>query len=466
MFKLKQFLRWLLFVIVAVVFWVAGSLIGEPRVEVYTPGVEPERIILTWSDTVYNSQSVTWRTDTTVHSGYVQWTKAVEAAEEITDTLMTNSDISSFHSDVNIAHYHKAKMTGLTPGQQYLYRVGDGNTWSEWFQFRTARKSASDFSFLYFGDLQNEIKTHCSRIIRKAYSSCPNAAFMLFAGDLVDNPEDNLWGEWFDCGDWIFSSVSVMAAPGNHEYIRDIKGGLGKHWKYQFSFPKNGPKDLTESVFYFDYQGVRFIVLDTEGMSDGLLGSYHKQKEWLANVLEENPNRWSVVIMHHPVFSNKYGRDNSKLRKLYKPVFEKYDVDLVLQGHDHTYGRTGFMSEQGNKGPVYVISVTGPKMYDSSLKTEMKRLATSTQLFQKIDVTGNSIVYTSYTATGILYDQFTLHKNQQGNKELIEMIPADQPERLKLSQIFRKRYSQKEIDAYQAKAEQRRLKCNVTTASN
>jgi hypothetical protein len=37
-----------------------------------------------------------------------------------------------------LAHHHGVTFTGLRPGTLYAYRVGGGDTWSEWFQFRTA----------------------------------------------------------------------------------------------------------------------------------------------------------------------------------------------------------------------------------------------------------------------------------------------------------------------------------------
>lgn len=72
--------------------------------------------------------------------------------------------------------------------------------------------------------------------------------------------------------------------------------------------------------------------------------------------------------MHHPVYSTAKNRDNTILRERFKPIFEKYGVDLVLQGHDHTYARGGL----GKKRPVYLLSVAGPKMYESILNAGWK----------------------------------------------------------------------------------------------
>ena len=68
------------------------------------------------------------------------------------------------------------------------------------------------------------------------------------------------------------------------------------------------------------------------------------------------------------MFSPARGRDFEYGRKVWKPLFDKYNVDLVLNGHDHTYARGHIpiisADEDSEKlGTVYVTSVSGPKQY-------------------------------------------------------------------------------------------------------
>src|SRR5690606_18410768 len=95
----------------------------------------------------------------------------------------------------------------------------------------------------------------------------------------------------------------------------------------------------------------------------------------------------------------------------------KYKVDLVLQGHDHTYGRGtnipgGVIQKDRNSGTMYVVSVSGPKMYDLTTSRWMDRAASNTQLYQLISIEGNRLSYEAYTATGKLYDAFDLVKQK------------------------------------------------------
>jgi len=161
------------------------------------------------------------------------------------------------------------------------------------------------------------------------------------------------------------------------------------------------------------------------------------QIDWLENVLKDNPNRWTFVTFHYPIFSTKEGRDNKTLRDSWKPLFDKYSVDLVLTGHDHTYGRGQNLPKGAGKkvgGTVYVVSVSGPKMYKLDPTPWWSRAAENTQLFQIISVSGNTLQYKALTATGDLYDAFDLVKSADGTNQMIEKAPST-PERRHINTI-------------------------------
>src|SRR3546814_13199689 len=86
------------------------------------------------------------------------------------------------------------------------------------------------------------------------------------------------------------------------------------------------------------------------------------QARWLDDVLADSRRAWSIVAIHQPMFSPRQDRDNALLREHLLPVLERPRVDLVLQGHDHVYGRRGGLVE-GQGTPQYVVSVTGAKQY-------------------------------------------------------------------------------------------------------
>lgn len=412
----------------------------------YAPSIIPDRVVLTIAGDPKTSQAVTWRTSTKVKEGLAEiavsdsgpnFGKKAKQYKAVSQALLT---------DLSTSHYHTVKFTDLKPGTRYAYRVGDGRNWSEWFQFSTAPAQPDPFSFIYFGDAQNDLRSRWSRVIREAYREAPKAAFMIHAGDLVNNAKsDKEWGEWFDAGDWVNGMTPTIAVPGNHEQVKQKDGTkrLSPHWRPVFAFPENGPDGLEESCYTFVYNNVRFIALNTNE-------KIAIQTEWLKKVLSENKSQWVICTFHHPLFSTGKGRDNPEVRAAWKPLFDHYKVDLVLQGHDHTYGRTGFSvpsadsifvkkvkvgkewknipvgGQQIDKdsGTVYVVSVSGPKMYSNTSHKFMRRVAEDTQLFQVISVDGDKLKFEARTAVGDLYDSFILRKGFRGERNrLIEVQP-------------------------------------------
>jgi phosphodiesterase/alkaline phosphatase D-like protein len=208
----------------------------EPRphspAEAHAPTPLPDRVVLTWSDDPATTQSVTWRTDTTVKRGVAEIAVA-NANGRALDPERFEAATELFRSDLNQAHYHSLTFRGLRPETLYAYRVGDGENWSEYYHFRTASRAADAFSFIYFGDAQNEIKTHWSRVFREAFRAAPRAAFTLHAGDLVnEDSSDAEWGEWHQAPDWVNGTIPVIATPGNHEYYKERGTPMvSGHWR-------------------------------------------------------------------------------------------------------------------------------------------------------------------------------------------------------------------------------------------
>jgi hypothetical protein len=144
------------------------------------------------------------------------------------------------------------------------------------------------------------------------------------------------------------------------------------------------------------------------------------------------------------MFSSGEGRNNERLREKWVPLFDEYNVDLVMQGHDHTYARgrrtqnlkQGVNARSPVGGTVYVNSVSGAKMYEIKPdrwegfdRIEMQRGGENTQLYQVVRVQADTMKYRSYTATGTLYDAFDLVRQPDGPNRMVERPVAGAPER-------------------------------------
>jgi phosphodiesterase/alkaline phosphatase D-like protein len=229
----------------------------------YRPTPAPDRIILTWSGDPATTQSVTWRTDSTISQAFAEIVEAADGPLVVKEARRLNAATEPLQSDINQAHYHSVTFTMLKPDTVYAYRVGDSVNWSEWLQFRTASAGPAPLEFIYVGDAQNEIFSMWSRVIREGFMTAPRTRFIVHAGDLVTNGDtDAQWGEWHRAAGWINGSVSAFPTPGNHEY-RGTPKALTRHWKAQFTLPSNGVAGLEESNYYVDVQGVRMISLNS-----------------------------------------------------------------------------------------------------------------------------------------------------------------------------------------------------------
>ncbi|QMW03928.1 purple acid phosphatase family protein [Spirosoma foliorum] len=420
----------------------------------YPATVYPDRLILGWQGDPATSQSVNWRTDSTITNAMGAISEADPSPDFVKNATIVPATSETVVLDGKSVKYYSVHFKNLKPATQYSYRVGDGTYWSEWFHFKTAQAKSAPFSFLYFGDAQNDIRSLWSRAIRGAYSTLPTVNFMIHAGDLITTSNaDWQWAEWFEAGGWINGMVPTLAVPGNHEYFKDEQGKsrVSRHWRPSFVLPENGPKGLDETAYYLDYQGTRFIALNSQA---ALLDStvLDAQANWLTQVLSQNPNRWTVVVHHHPIYSTKQGRDNDEWRVKMEPIYKKYGVDLVLQGHDHTYGRGLNMplgkSRKHPDGPIYVVSVSGPKMYDIGLQDWMDRAGSNTQLYQTVSIDGDKLSYQSYTVTGQKYDTFILTKDSKGKNTLIDQSPTLLPERLDLPAEYQQKFKPEQMQEY------------------
>ncbi|MDR6867976.1 LPXTG-motif cell wall-anchored protein [Microbacterium resistens] len=447
----------------------------------------PTRVILTPTETPTTSQSFSWLAGDASHtSGAVE----IGTADGGETRLVDGYDAGVVNGNPN--HHFSATVDGLSPATAYRYRVGLPGSWSDWHEFRTADPQQTDFQFVYYGDAQIGLDTTWPSVVKQAEEKAPRSIGSVHAGDLINKSSNEVeWLNWFKGMQDSATRTNVMAAPGNHEYSGDK---LLQAWKANFEYPHNAPDDSTigelaalaqgdsdvarqyrslfdhwaefakETVYFTDYQDVRFITLNATRDEtfltppnmpacsapecpafDGERLWTRFQAAWLDHVLKNSPSKWNVVTFHQPVFSASEGRDEPILRAEWLPVFQENDIDLVLMGHDHTYAR-GYLDSDATatpgitSGPVYVVSNAGAKHYDlAPAEDNVWTRNGATQVlrgegvttYQVIDVSHDKLVYRSYLAektptastdlpVGATYDEFTVTKTDDGRKWVTE----------------------------------------------
>lgn len=407
----------------------------------WAPSGLPDRVVLSPGADAARQMAVAWRTDARQADAVAEIVEAIdgpafESRARTVDGLSTDGVVRGGQG-----RYHTVRFTDLKPGAGYLYRVKGADGWSEWLSFRTAADDAAPFRILYFGDTQNSILSKGARTIRAGLMrTSPDV--VIHAGDLTGRSHDWEWGEWTAAGGYGYAMVPQIPAAGNHEYSDDDDGRrrLGPLWAAQFALPENGAEGVVETSYYTDYQGVRFIVLD--GTAGTSLDALDAQTRWLDRTLASSTARWNIVIQHQPIYTCARPNDTEALKAAWEPIYRARNVDMVLQGHDHCYSRItdgdGKASGEARRaqgapqGPVYVVSVAGPKMYglnDRAL-TQPDRVAADTQMYQTIDVEAGRLRYRAYTVSGVLYDAVDVVRAADGTKTLREPVETLPPLRL------------------------------------
>src|SRR5688572_32443008 len=96
-----------------------------------------------------------------------------------------------------------------------------------------------------------------------------------------------------------------------------------------------------ERFYTFKRDNVRFFALDSNYMDP-------EQLKWLETELKNSGSDWKIAFFHHPLYSSaRFHGSSTDLRLLLEPLFVKYGVDVVFQGHDHVYERV--KPQKGNQ---------------------------------------------------------------------------------------------------------------------
>jgi len=405
---------------------------GDAR---YAPAAHPDRIIASPAADPARGFQVSWRTRQGVDAPLLELAVAGDSPD-LGEPRRLVSRTRALATENGDGLQHQAVVDGLDPDTLYAFRVqGANGWWSPWRQLRTAAAAGQALEFLYFGDTQNKNASLGSRVLLEALRHAPDARLALFAGDLVsggDGEDDNEWGEWFGAVAPVAATMLAAPVAGNHEYFEEFEDTpqerrvLRAHWPHVFALPDNGAPGAEATTYWFDMHDARFMVLDGTSALD--LGTAQAQAAWLDGVLRDaasgaSRRAWTIVAIHQPMFSPRQDRDNVLLREHILPVLERHRVDLVLQGHDHVYGRRGGLAA-GQGTPQYVVSVAGAKQYRLSpeARETMAPVAEDTQLFQVVRIDGDTLRYESRTATGRLYDAFSLTGDREAGRRIVEHV--------------------------------------------
>jgi hypothetical protein len=218
--------------------------------------------------------------------------------------------------------------------------------------FTTAPTGRVPFRFTAFGD---EGVTYDSVATTNQIRGL-NPAFHLHAGDisyaedggdglLTDSYDPRVWDSWFAQSAPAAGSIPWQVAVGNHEMESwyPQNGYAGQHARWDFPGGTSGP------VYYsFTYSNVAVLSLDANDVSYEIPANFGytdgAQTAWVKKTLaayRADPSiDFIVAYFHHCAYSTctSHGSEGG-VREFFVPLFDEYNVDLVINGHNHIYER-------------------------------------------------------------------------------------------------------------------------------
>ena len=246
------------------------------------------------------------------------------------------------------------------------------------------------FSFVAFGDTRSNPVAH-QQVVSSILPLAPD--FVLHTGDFVSNGSDPAqWATFYSIEHDLQSQAPFYGALGNHE------GGDPCCYFDHFDWPNN------ERWYSFDHKNVHVIALEIDGHAAYWAGS--PQAQWLENDLAHTTQPWKVVFFHIPPYSSgsEHGSDQ-QVRAALEPLFIRYGVDLVFNGHDHDYERSVA------NGITYIVTGGGgAPLYAKGRPDPASVYFTSTLHSVQVSVTGMTLTVAGVRPDGVRFDEFTLRK--------------------------------------------------------
>jgi hypothetical protein len=262
--------------------------------------------------------------------------------------------------DGTVLRMFEVHLCGLEPDTPYAYQVRSGSAFSEVHHFHTAPDLELDpdasVVILALGD--SRVRPDVLGSLLDTADELFTPDLILFTGDAVQRGADQVqWDAFFEHTESMMRRVPTIPTIGNHEEGDQIFFTLwalpdGEHW------------------FSLDYGPTHITVLDdSPELFPDISGA---GEAFLRHDLPAIPaDRWSIVMHHQPIVTAESidGHDPAeRLKERWMPLFDQYEVDLVLNGHNHRYERSlpmrgGTVAE---KGTVYVVTgAAGAPLYEA-----------------------------------------------------------------------------------------------------
>ena len=366
----------------------------------------------------------------TQNDTYIMFTKVSDTNWENATKITVNSKLINYYdpetgSDGKVVgtdgfptvpfYEVEAEVYNLDPSTKYMWYATDGITKSRLMTFETASETNSPFTFGFVSDTQVYAETglttyskasndHLYGLIEKKLSLDPSIHmnFLVNCGDVVENAGKAVYWDYYWNHEFM-QKFAIMNVIGNHDFTGLISSGTvdGRFWASQYNYPRNGADCYEETTYYFYYGDCLFIMMSSSG------AARTAEYTWLENVLKSNTSQYIIVGLHYPC-----NQDSGDTTKEFIPLFDKYGVDLVLQGHGHSFvlWQNYYNMRQVNRGEGTTYMEMGSGNYSDGRA-----------IFALITVSETGIRVENYNYDGVLVNNFSLQSKRPATSKIQEM---------------------------------------------
>lgn len=327
----------------------------------------------------------------------------------------------------------------------FFYTPGDNMTSLTFYAFGDTRDGGENYA-----SVMNGMAVDMDVSYEERYRLIVHTGDIVFNGPWYEyHPSDQTWNTHFfgrQCcnngGDrskelWILARVPVLTTLGNHDYQWNGHSDKNSarfymtnwpYWMYTYTNQitleklcddQNYTPDPGSIYYSCNYGPAHFISLSTYPADDNdqsqQLGVGSKQYLWLENDLKNNTRPWVFVFCHIPFYDGA-GAHNHPAIQSCEPLFQKYGVDAVLQGHEHSYIRINVDKGTPNEIPYLTLGVGGVAPEHNA--HQLADCYAEKYHFARFDITNNDSLHVFITEK---------HLNQPGNIEkfYIKNRPAE-----------------------------------------
>ena len=303
--------------------------------------------------------------------GWYSKTKVNEAVVRVADNKEMNNakefkGTCQAGTVIGGVQYYTNKVTadGFKPNSTYYYQVQINGQWQDVHEYKTG--DPHNFSFMYVGDPQigaskGQVPSDGSekqsgdiaarndafnwnKTMNSALAQHPEINFLVSPGDQINEPAGDgdaskLQQQEAEYAGYLsataFRNLPQAVAIGNHDCLTP---GWQNHFNAPNMFTEEANPTAAGHGYYYTYGSALFIVINANNYNAA------DHKALVEKAVKANPNaKWRIVVMNQDIYGSGLDHSDSDgiiLRNQLTPIFDANDIDVVLQGHDHTYART------------------------------------------------------------------------------------------------------------------------------